>query len=65
MKTSERHVNHWDVRVERDYDPHYFLGGGRLDGPIPPVTVQISATFDDHDAALDFERKVRDLLEQA
>lgn len=66
MEKSERHVNHWDVRTERRYAPFYFLGGGRYDSePFPPVTVQVSAEFDNNEAAASFEAAVRDLLEKA
>lgn len=66
MDKSERHVNHWDVRILRDYTPFYFLGGGRYDpNPLTPIRVEVSVEFDDNTAALDFEAKVRDLLEKA
>lgn len=64
---SNRHIVQWDCRIEQNYNPLYFLaGGGRLDrDPIPPVDVRISATFDTNDSALEFERKVRELLGDA
>lgn len=58
-----RHVICWDVRVERDFHPYYTLSGKRYDEPFPPVTIQIGADFDNNDAALEFERKVREMLE--
>lgn len=65
MQKSERHLNHWDVRIVRDYVPFYFLGSNdRYDSePTPPVQVQISAEFDSDEAALTFEYAVRQLLE--
>lgn len=66
MEQTDRHVTTWDVRVARDYHPYYLLGGGRLDPePVPPVTVQVSAVFDNNEAAASFEAAVRDLLEKA
>lgn len=62
---SGRHVNNWDVHIRRNFHPVYTLGGGRYDSnPVAPMWVEINVEFDDNDAALDFERKVRELLEQ-
>lgn len=67
MLKTERHVNHWDVRVHRRYSPVYFLGkNDRYDPePLPPVAVECSAEFDNNESALAFERAVRELLEKS
>lgn len=67
MQRSERHINNWDLRIHRRYSPVYFLGrSDRFDPePTPPVIVELSAEFDTEESALDFERKVRELLEKA
>lgn len=59
------HINYCDVRTDRRWSPVYTFGGDRYDtGPIPPMTVTVNVEFDDNDAALEFERKVRDILEE-
>lgn len=58
------HINRWDIRVERRWTPVYTLGGKRYDcEPTPPMSVEVSAEFDDNTAAMNFERRVRELLE--
>jgi hypothetical protein len=64
VSEGQRHVNGWDIRVVRNFSPLYTLSGKRYDNnPVGAVTVEIGAEFDDNDAALEFERKVRELLE--
>lgn len=54
----------WNITTVRSYDPLYALGGKRIySAPFPPFEMSISVTFDDNDAALEFERKVRKILE--
>lgn len=66
MSASDRHVNSWDVRVERRFSPVYTFGGRRYDpDPFVPVSVEISAQFDNNEAALAFEKTVREFLEKA
>lgn len=56
----------WGVHAERDYQPYYFLGGGRYEAePFPPVVVRAYAQFDSNEAAASFEAAVRELLEKA
>jgi hypothetical protein len=63
--SSETRLVKWNVNIIREWNPYYFLGGGRVYGdPIPPVDVSISVTFDDNDAALAFEARVREILEE-
>lgn len=61
---SSRHVMNWDMQTIRNFSPLYTLGGKRYDEPFPPVRVEISAQFDDNATALDFEAKVREILEE-
>ena len=66
MDVSERHLESWDIRLSRRYSPVYTFGGRRYDEhPFPPVSVEISATFDDNESAEAFEFAVRELLEKA
>lgn len=59
------HLNKWDVRIERQWHPHYQLDGHRIPtAPAPPVILAIAAEFDDEQAARTFEMKVRDLLQE-
>jgi hypothetical protein len=54
----------WDVRASRRWTPLYSLNYDRFDSdPIPPVTVEINAAFDNDQAARIFEQQVRKLLE--
>lgn len=67
MQKTERHVNHWNLQVHRQYVPYYFLGSrDRYDAePEPSVGVVVSAEFDSDESALAFERTVRELLEKS
>jgi hypothetical protein len=65
VSASERHVVSWNVQVERNYRPAYFLGGGRYDQAPANTTVQISVEFDHDGKAVDFEAAVRKMLEEA
>ncbi len=62
---SDNHLVKWDIRSVRQWHPYYFLDGkGRIcPEASPPFDVNISVTFDDNDAAMMFEGKVREILE--
>jgi len=63
--SSDTHLVKWSVQIVRSWHPLYFLSGDRLaQDPVPPFDVDISVTFDDNDAALSFERRVREILEE-
>lgn len=55
----------WDVRVLRSWHPYYYLTGGRVcPEPVPPVQVNMDTEWDDDSAALEFERRIREILEE-
>lgn len=64
MNSDSSHLVKWDLAVHRSWSPLYFLGGGRTAEPFPPFDVELSVTFDDNDAALSFERRVGEILEE-
>ena len=56
-------VNSWHCNVIQDFHPMWYLGGtkpGFFAGEA--ATVQISVSFWNRDSALEFQRKVIDLL---
>ena len=57
-----RDVHAWDVRLERNYRPLWF-SRQELAGHDPErVRLVISVEFDTNSGALDFERKVLDMM---
>jgi hypothetical protein len=60
-----QHLVRWDVRVQRLWAPFYTNGLTRRydEEPHPPIDVIVSARFDTEESALDFEWKVRELLQ--
>jgi hypothetical protein len=63
---SDNHLVKWDINSVRQWRPYYFLDKkGRIcPEPNPPFEVRISVEFDDNDAAMMFEGKVRDILQE-
>ena len=62
---SSTHLVRWDIGVSRNWSPIYLLAGERYQRePIPPIQVNIAVEFDENQAALESERKVREILEE-
>jgi hypothetical protein len=59
------HLIKWDLRIRRNLEPWHLLDGGRVPRPPSPVAVEVSAEFDTDEAAQEFERRVRELLDQS
>lgn len=65
MTSESSHLVKWDVNIIRNWHPYYYLTGKRTcPEPVPPFHVSISVEFDDNDAALSFEGRVRQILEE-
>ena len=60
---ADLHLLNWRVQVIRQWSPLYTLRLDRYDPePVPPVSVEIYADFDNDQAARAFESRVRELL---
>lgn len=65
MSADTSHLVKFDIHVLRSWHPCYYLTGGRAcPDPVPPFDVRIAVESDDNDSALDFGRRVREILEE-
>lgn len=64
MTSNTTHLVKWNMEIIRRWTPPYFLDNERVKEPFPPFDVTVNVTFDDNAAALAFESRVREILEE-